>query len=370
MNLTMRWGDLNALNAITCKPIRGGEVFRTENIADPRDFRSACNKPFSQQGPFYALVHYDSQLAWWRAERFIEAEEIFELDSQNRSGVTVGLSEIFDTAYVDNGFLVGGKSFRRSFTSLASRRAKMDIEDSAPFFITPVNYNFSAIDHSFMQLLGYGDAIMLERYADSALPDFVSVAQRPPLTRKLVDQTPLNYAVSVGSKASTSWLLGRGCNPNVTDHWGISSVFTAAAIGDVTIIDLLANHGANLEIADDRGLTPLHIAVCNNNTEAALLLLKKGVSARVKDENGETPLHCIREENAEIIDALLACGADIDAQDFNGQTPLHLAVENGFTLASKHLVRFGAALEVKDDNGETPLELMDVHMKKEIFGNP
>lgn len=360
------FGDLGALNALPCIPIYGEDVFRSENIADPRDFRSVCSKPFSNQGPFYALVQSESLVSWWRVKRFVEAESVFELQSQNPSTITCRVSEILDTGYVDNGFLLGATSFRRSFTSLASRSAKMDIEDAAPFFITPVNFNYSADDHVFMQLLGYGDPTKLDRYSNAALPDSITIAKRPPLTRKLVGETPLNYAISVASRTSVCWLLGRGHNPNVTNQRGVSAAFAAAAIGDASIIDLLAKHGACLEIADVRGLTPLHIAVCNNNTEAALLLLEKGVSAKATDESGETPLHCIGHDNLELINALLESGADINAKNYSGQTPLHFSVENGFTSVAKHLVRCGADLDIKDNTGESPRDNMDVHMKKEL----
>jgi ankyrin repeat protein len=96
----------------------------------------------------------------------------------------------------------------------------------------------------------------------------------------------------------------------------------------------------------------LHRAVMDNDTERALRLISRGA-----DVNGRmyadlypatwdaTPLHiAARQNNVQIIDALVKAGADIDSTDREGFTPLHRAVVERADAAAQELARLGASV--------------------------
>src|SRR5207248_1154096 len=104
------------------------------------------------------------------------------------------------------------------------------------------------------------------------------------------------------------------------------------------IIDLLVAGGAVVNLGDDGGATPLHRATRARSARAVRRLLFHGadVGARLS-RSGSTPLHLAasqsgasgtrgaKEEQFEIIAALLERGADPLAVDSRGRTVLFIA---------------------------------------------
>ena len=126
-----------------------------------------------------------------------------------------------------------------------------------------------------------------------------------------------------------------------------------------TIEELRIEAAAEAKKREDDQFTILHYAAWkNDNPEIIAALLNAGANIHEKDKNGRTPLHFAAEnnDNPKIIAALLNAGANIHEKDKNGQTPLHFAAENNDNpkiIAA--LLNAGASVNEKNTFGGTPL---------------
>ena len=94
------------------------------------------------------------------------------------------------------------------------------------------------------------------------------------------------------------------------------------------------------------------------NWKTATLADVQGINVRAKREDGNTPLHWAawKNENPDIIAALIQAGADIHAKTNKGTTPLHRAAwknENPDIIAA--LIQAGADIHAKAKDENTPL---------------
>eukprot|EP01045_Picozoa_sp_COSAG04_P035562 COSAG04_NODE_8263_length_999_cov_2.725556_1_plen_180_part_01 len=106
---------------------------------------------------------------------------------------------------------------------------------------------------------------------------------------------------------------------------GTPALASAAARGDLKVLEILHGVGANLEARMDNGFTALIQAANNGQPDCA--------------------------------EALLRWGADVDAADKEGDTALHRAAENGQLECARLLVRAGADRAKRNEKGKSALEV-------------
>ena len=137
------------------------------------------------------------------------------------------------------------------------------------------------------------------------------------------------------------------CNLRAGSCFGIN--WLTATLADV--------QGINVRAKDNKyGSTPLHWAGKNENLDIIAALIQAGADINAKSDSGFTPLHwaAYNNKNPDIIAALIQAGADIHAKTDFGFTPLHRAAEyneNPDIIAA--LIVLGADTQATNISGET-----------------
>jgi ankyrin repeat protein/beta-lactamase regulating signal transducer with metallopeptidase domain len=192
--------------------------------------------------------------------------------------------------------------------------------------------------------------------------------------------SPLHWAVAVGSRDVTEYLIDEGANPNVTDDkHGIPPLMIAR---DVLLAERLISKGADVRFKDPSGRTALHAACTLGIQDSAGLLLRSGAEINARDNNGATPLfNAAVNGHGNIIEFLISKGADVNAPAQVGRTPLAMASRMGLTQVAsilrkhgaretlhgaaasgdkegvKRLIEQGADVNARNQDGQTPLHL-------------
>lgn len=81
----------------------------------------------------------------------------------------------------------------------------------------------------------------------------------------------------------SSFLLGKGANPNVRDGQGNAPLHAAALLGFTEGAELLLGRNAQVNLANNSGETPLIIAVQQRNVPMVRLLLTNGADPKLAD---------------------------------------------------------------------------------------
>ena len=81
----------------------------------------------------------------------------------------------------------------------------------------------------------------------------------------------------------TSFLLGKGANPNIRDNQGNAPLHSAAMLGFTEGAELLIKQGAQVNLANNSGETPLIIAVQQRDLATVRLLLNNGANPKLQD---------------------------------------------------------------------------------------
>lgn len=173
--------------------------------------------------------------------------------------------------------------------------------------------------------------------------------------------TLVSTAAARGDVRVLDALLGRGASPALKDwegmsplHWGVQVKGAVAA----DVVRTLLAAEADIAAHDDNGNTVLHGA-----TAAAIpLLVAAGVPHSEPNAYGSTPLHiAAADPDADAVDALLALeGIQVDPRDRDGETPLMLAVQENGRVARRvvrALLAKGADVSVTSHEGKTAVDL-------------
>ena len=143
-------------------------------------------------------------------------------------------------------------------------------------------------------------------------------------------------------------------------HAGRTLLHEAAAVGDLSSVELLLSLGADPDAKSGGGHTPLYCAGNECGVEGAgkvvRALVKGGAGVNAHDGVQRcTPLHmAARRGNAEVAGALIDCGADIKARDRTGDTPLRRAVNCDKVAVARLLLNNGAEPDSIGSKGLTP----------------
>jgi ankyrin repeat protein len=158
--------------------------------------------------------------------------------------------------------------------------------------------------------------------------------------------------------AITAFIDG-GINLNAQDKSddGRTALISAAAGGDLKVVNLLLERGADVNVKDNQGSTALFEAIEARYDEVALVLLNQPkLDPRARGFNGGTALiSSAWRDQKDAVRRLLELGADANAQDNHGDAPLHGAAQSGSVEVIDILVDKGADPNLKNHQGGTPL---------------
>lgn len=189
-------------------------------------------------------------------------------------------------------------------------------------------------------------------------------------------QTPLFCAAKQGKTDIVKYLLDRGADPRIENHYGVNALWIPTQKGLIEVVELLLHAGAEVDaapygsIADDlniTGWTPLYVAVKSQQIDIVNLLLQYGANPNTMTRYGSTPFLLTAEIcDLNLMKACLEAGADIDfapsgpdADDLNvtGQTALFMCALKDFVDGVKFLIEKGARVNIQNRYGVSPLLL-------------
>ncbi|WP_347271744.1 ankyrin repeat domain-containing protein [Rhizorhabdus histidinilytica] len=96
-------------------------------------------------------------------------------------------------------------------------------------------------------------------------------------------ETALMITIKRRDLTWSSFLLGKGANPNVRDAQGNAPLHAAALLGFTEGAELLLARRAQVNMANNSGETPLIIAVQQRNVPMVRLLLMNGADPKIAD---------------------------------------------------------------------------------------
>jgi len=198
-------------------------------------------------------------------------------------------------------------------------------------------------------------------------------------------ETPLYIAIMQGRMPIVRTLMAKGAE--------VSSIFVAAAIGDLAKVKAFLEEGTDVNAKGTRGQTALHIAACEGHKQIVELLLENGADVNAGASLNRTAAEMAMDNNhSDIVELLISKGADVsplhlaismkdetkalslieNGADVNkktryGTTPLHTAVQAGMKNIVELLIKKGADINAKNNWGWTPLNFSIYSGKEDIF---
>ena len=154
-----------------------------------------------------------------------------------------------------------------------------------------------------------------------------------------------------------NWFFDAGINANAQGSDGRTALISAAALGDIALVNALVSHGVDLNVKDNLGYTALaHAIEAWFPVVEYALFNRPGLDPNVGGLKGRPILLAyVWRDDKERTEKLLAHGADVKLQDADGDTALHGAAQNGNVEIMRLLLDKGANANVKNKLGGTPL---------------
>ena len=146
-------------------------------------------------------------------------------------------------------------------------------------------------------------------------------------------------------------------------HWNFP-LMHAVEGGYIKLTKYLMSDGllfpaANVNASDSLGLTPLHLAVSKNeNGDMVRALLDGDADVNAQDNSGNAITHYLFADGRvdEVIPELFtSLAGNLDAADREGRTALHFAANKNFPQVTAALLANGANPDATDVQGQTPL---------------
>jgi ankyrin repeat protein len=146
-------------------------------------------------------------------------------------------------------------------------------------------------------------------------------------TKNQFGLTPFELAIVGNNCGVVEYYLQLGQNPNV-ERGGGTPLMSAAANGNVELLQLLLKYGADPELPGDGKATALMSAT--QHTEIFKILVNRGANIHARDNYGRTVLIWAALHGTEEVVALLCeMGADPGIKDKGGNTALTEAKNKG-----------------------------------------
>lgn len=179
------------------------------------------------------------------------------------------------------------------------------------------------------------------------------------------DEGVLELALDLGSEEMTSCLLESGASPDEVCADGDPAILKAAALRDLSAVELLLKYKVKTDAVGNTGRTALHIVAEQRFPKCLTMLLAAGADTEVKDVNGATPLWyalSITDKDAgEVsvcLEPLLRGGADASTTGVRMMPILSEAVRRGTIKDVRGLISHGANVNLaSEEDGLTPVAI-------------
>jgi len=126
-------------------------------------------------------------------------------------------------------------------------------------------------------------------------------------------------------------------------------IVDAARLGDRAAVTAELDGGADPNSRSADGTTALHWAVYNDDAELVERLIAAGAEVDVVNDYGSRPLlEAAVIGNVDVIRALLAAGADVDVKGADGETPLMVVARSSNVDAARLLIEHGADVNARE----------------------
>lgn len=107
--------------------------------------------------------------------------------------------------------------------------------------------------------------------------------------------TALHSAAANGQMQIVEQLLQQNCNVNIRALTGATALYGAATAGHLEVAKRLIEHGGDLTIATTAGSIPLHSAASSGHIEVVKLLLNAGSKKALIDAQVRNIMHVSNE---------------------------------------------------------------------------
>ena len=184
------------------------------------------------------------------------------------------------------------------------------------------------------------------------------------------DEKRFHAAAGAHDLMAISAFLDGGINVNAQNasDEGRTALISAAARGDLEVVNLLIHGGADPNVTDNNGYTALlHAIEARYDQVEQVLLNHPKLDPHARGFNGVTALSkYVWREQKDAVQKLLDLGADVNAQDNDGDAPLHGAAQSGNVEILDLLLAKGANPNLKNKYGGTPLMWAVVFDQEEV----
>jgi len=228
---------------------------------------------------------------------------------------------------------------------LIRKRERKPRPEAAQQLVKLRGYEFD--ENSFHAAAGAGDMMAITAFLDAGININARDASE--------GRTPLISAAARGDLEVVNLLIQRGADPNVTDNMGDTALLHALEARYDQVEQILLNHPKlDPHARGLNGVTTLSKYVWRERKDAVQKLLDLGADVNAQDNDGDAPLHgAAQTGNVEILDLILAKGANPNVKNKEGGTPLMWAVVFDHEDAVRRLLERGADASLKDASGHT-----------------